>query len=309
MSSTDIKKISVIIPVAPYEKCKVPVKKIRKSKFVKDVIIVTGNQPSFQRNEAVKIAKGEIIYFLDNDSIPEFDNFEKIVNFFKTHNKAAVLGGPSLSPKIEKKFPYAVGIAFSSFLGTAFSSARYAPKGKLRKSSELELILCNMAFRKNIFIKSGMFNTSLYPNEENELLNRISEAGYEIWYMPDLIVYRSHRANIFKFIKQIFTYGRGRGNQFLIEKKKMPLFPLASLLFDIYIILSILKILPELLLLIYFSIIFLFSIYKAILHRKIFLILYLPVIFFIIHSLYGLGFIYGLFKKRKNENLWFKIKK
>jgi len=311
MSSTP--KISVIIPVAKNESYTKAIKAIRKCDFSKsqiEIIVVKGNQPSVQRNEAVKKARAPIIYFLDNDSIPDKLNFKRIIQFFKTHKDAAVIGGPSLSPASEKGFSYAVGIALGSFWGTAQSSARYSKKGKLRISSELELILCNMAIRKKIFIKAGMFNEKLYPNEENELLNRIKKMKYEIWYDPNLVVFRSHRKTFTQFIKQIFTYGRGRTDQIFVDLKNITLFPLLSLGLDVYLFL--LPLVNKIPFITYFTFLLFITLYKMLEYKRF--IPYLLIIYFTIHTIYGIGFLYGIITnlfhlKQKQKTIWYKIKR
>ncbi len=304
--------ITIIIPVAKNEKYQQVINAIKKSASPPkqiEVIVIKGNQPSVQRNEAVKCSKSPIIYFLDNDAIPDKSNFKRIINFFNAHKRAAVIGGPSLSPPAEKGFGYEAGIALGSFWGTALSSARYSKKGKLRQSSELELILCNMAFRKDIFIKAGMFNEKLYPNEENELLHRIKNMGYEIWYDPELVVFRKHRENIFKFIKQIFTYGCGRADQICVDIKQITLFPIISLILDIYLLL--LPVLNKIPLIVYFGGLFSITFYQMIKNKKFMPRLF--IIYFILHTLYGIGFIYGIIKNifskvtpGSGKKIWYK---
>jgi len=273
-----------------------------------EIIVVRGNQPSLQRNKAVQKAKGEIIYFLDNDSFVAPSNLKRIIDFFNNHPQAAVSGGPSLVSKNEKFFGINIATALSSFFGSAKSYARYNPVGKLRKTTETELILCNMAFKKDIFIKSGMFNEQLYPNEENELLNRIKDMGYEIWYDPELVVYRHHRENIPLFIKQIFNYGRGRAEQTLTGIKNLTLFPIVSLGFDIYLILIF--ILPKFFFLFYLALNLLFTTIYSFKKRSV---LYtLPIIYLIIHTFYGIGFFYGIVKNiikpaKSNKKVWFEL--
>ncbi|MBN1897385.1 MAG: glycosyltransferase [Spirochaetes bacterium] len=288
--------ISIIIPVAPEAGYVTTVSRIRKSTIPKnqyEVIIVFGNQPSVQRNEAVKKSRGDIIYFLDNDSMPDKGNLKRIIQFFRTHKKAAILGGPSLSAHDSTSFEQQAGMALGSFFGSAQSKARYSQTGKARPASEMELILCNMAVKKNIFLKAGMFNKNLYPNEENELINRIKDLVYEVWYDPEFVVYRHHRKNIFQFMKQIFTYGRGRADQFFAQKGKGTVFPIISLGFVIYLLFfSGFISLP---LWSYIILNLSFSFYMMVQAGKV--LLYLPFLFFIIHSFYGLGFLSGLFLK------------
>lgn len=191
-----------------------------------EVLTVSGNQPSFQRNRAVEQARGDYVYFLDNDSIPEPGNLDRIVSFFAEHPQAAVLGGPSLTPATDSAGQRGRGRVLGSFWGTVFMRARYRAVGRLRRTTDRELILCNMALRREVFEQVGAFNEKLYPNEENELMDRIRAAGYDLYYDPDLGVYRSQRTDTRAFVRQMTGYGRGRAEQLrtAFQAANLPLF-------------------------------------------------------------------------------------
>lgn len=178
-----------------------------------EILAVSGNQPSVQRNEAAEAARGRILYFLDNDACPAADNWRLLADIFRDNQDVAVVGGPSLAPdKSSRKadlFQYVLG----SFWATAFIHARYARVGKARRTSDRELILCNLAFRREVFCQMGGFNEKLYPNEENELMDRLRAEGHSLMYHPDVVVYRPPRQSWGAFIRQLFGYGRGRAEQ------------------------------------------------------------------------------------------------
>ena len=96
-----------------------------------ELIIARGRQPSVQRNEAVKAARGEWIYFLDDDSIPERENLRRATRFFN-EPEVAMVGGPNIcppdSPLLEKVFAVVLG----SWLAFGPSRARYVPVGSAR---------------------------------------------------------------------------------------------------------------------------------------------------------------------------------
>ncbi len=147
-----------------------------------------------------------------------------------------------------------------------------------------------MAIRKDIFAKLNGFNANLYPNEENELMNRIQKRNKDIYYHPGIPIYRSQRKNISKLIKQIFTYGRGRGEQTIIHISNLTLFPVISLGFDFYLILLLVfrhkyLTIPGL---VYLCIIIMTTLIKTIQHKKITCLFFLPVIYLIIHAFYGI---------------------
>lgn len=118
---------------------------------------------------------------------------------------------------------------------------RYRSTGTLRRTTEQELILCNLAFRRELFLASGGFDERLYPNEENELLDRISAAGHKLMHDPAMAVVRSQRPTLSAFMRQMRSYGRGRAQQTLLAGPRS-LISFAPLLFVCY--LFVLPLLP-----------------------------------------------------------------
>src|SRR5581483_4021140 len=100
---------------------------------------------------------------------------------------------------------------FATVMGTplAFSSsrARYKPVGRVRETSEKEIILCNQIARRSGFLDAGGFDESLYPNEENALMDDLQKKGGKLIYDPAFIVYRRPRPNLKSFLKMLMNYG------------------------------------------------------------------------------------------------------
>lgn len=67
--------------------------------------------------------------------------------------------------------------------------------------------------RKDLFLKLGGFDPRLYPNEENEFLNRLRDDGARAVYVPEAPVVKVRTASLRLFAKENFRYGRGRMEQ------------------------------------------------------------------------------------------------
>src|SRR3990172_1749188 len=148
--------ISIIIPTKPGKPVSA-IECIKRLDYPKDkieVFVSEGTQPSRQRNEVAKRASGEILYFLDDDSCPVPDAIKKIVRHFDDEMVAAA-GGPSITPEDDSLLQKSFGTALGSLLGGFSIKNRYRRVGKARLSSENELILCNLAFRKKAFLENG----------------------------------------------------------------------------------------------------------------------------------------------------------
>jgi glycosyltransferase involved in cell wall biosynthesis len=181
-----------------------------------EIIVARGRQPSVQRNTALRAARGELIYFLDDDSVAPPGNLRRAASHF-SDSKVQIVGGPNLcppdAPALEKIFALVLG----SWIAFGPSRARYTPVGALRDSGEKELILCNLVARHETLLELGGFNEALYPNEENALMDEIQKRGGRLFYDPELFVHRRPRGTIKAFAKMLMTYGRGRAEQFRVH--------------------------------------------------------------------------------------------
>ena len=177
-----------------------------------EIIVARGTQPSAQRNAALKAARGDLIYFLDDDSAPEPGNLRRAVAHF-SDPRVQMLGGPSLCPREAPPLEQVFALVLSSWLAFGPSRARYAAVGKVRATSEKELILCNQLARRQAMLELGGFNEALYPNEENALMDELQKRGGKLIYDPQLLVHRRPRSSLKSFARMLITYGRGRAEQ------------------------------------------------------------------------------------------------
>ncbi len=180
-----------------------------------EIIVARGRQPSAQRNAALKAARSQLIYFLDDDSVPQPANLRRAAARFNDL-QVKMLGGPNLCPPDAPALERVFALVLASW---AFgpSRARYAAVGQVRETSEKELILCNLLARRDALLELGGFNEALYPNEENALMDELQERGGKLIYDPQFTVYRRPRASLKAFAKMLMTYGRGRAEQFRLH--------------------------------------------------------------------------------------------
>jgi succinoglycan biosynthesis protein ExoA len=181
-----------------------------------EIVVARGKQPSVQRNAALRAAHGDLIYFLDDDSVPPPGNLRRAVGAF-SDPQVKMVGGPNLCPADAPFLEQVFALVHSSWLAFSSSRARYTPVGTLRDSSEKELILCNLVTRREAMIELGGFNEALYPNEENALMDELQKRGGRLLYDPALIVHRRPRSNLKAFAKMLLNYGRGRAEQFRLK--------------------------------------------------------------------------------------------
>lgn len=182
-----------------------------------EVLVATGTHPSRQRNLAIAHAKGDVFVFLDSDSNPGTDYFRRVDEHVREGR--LVVGGPALlqEPATSRQRIFQELLSQPLLVGT--TSSRYASGGEVRVCGDSQLILCNLAVARAVFEEFGGFHEELYPNEENEWMDRIQRSGVECWHDPDLIVSRPQRATWGEFFQMLFNYGRGRTRQFQISRR------------------------------------------------------------------------------------------
>jgi len=267
-----------------------------------EILVVRGKQPSVQRNEGLKAARGELVYFLDDDSAPLPGNLRRAVEQFRD-SKVKIIGGPNVCPPDAPELERVFALVLSSWLAFGPSRARYTPVGQVRATGEKELILCNLLARRATILELGGFNEALYPNEENALMDELQQRGDKLLYDPELIVHRRPRRTLRSFAKMLVNYGRGRAEQF----REFPTFGSALNFvppgFVVYLLLYVplrfwLGNWARAPLAVYALVVLLQGLALVPRGGVVRSLCALPLIF-LTHVLYGLGFWWGLFTKLK----------
>ena len=176
------------------------------------VLAVEGRQPSWQRNLAVQSARGKVVLFLDHDS-------EVLPGTLEAHLKAmrdprvGVAGGPNVPSGREGWFGRMAGLVFGSPLGSPLVWRRYRGGAGTDNGNEKSLILCNLSVRRAAFLECGGFDPRLYPNEENEMINRLQRRGWRAVYSPRMVVAKARPSRLVDYARENARNGRGRLEQ------------------------------------------------------------------------------------------------
>jgi glycosyltransferase involved in cell wall biosynthesis len=159
-------------------------------------------------------------------------------------------------------------------------------------------------YRREIFDRIGLFDEELTRNQDDEFNGRLIKSGGKIFLIPHLVIDYTARESIKKMSKMYYQYGLFKP---LVTKKLgtpatiRQFFPVAFVLG--LLIGAILSCFSKILLIIYlFTVVFYigianyFSVQNALKKNDWKLILILPVVFFIIHTSYGFGYLVGIYK-------------
>lgn len=236
--SENLPSVTVIIAARPDQAEIKAVTAAQRLDFSRDrleIIVARGKQPSVQRNAAMEDARGDWVYFLDDDSVAEPGNLRRALAFF-TDPAVKMIGGPNLCPPDAPALELVFAVVLASWLAFGPSRARYARVGRTRETGEKELILCNLMARRTAMLELGGFNEALYPNEENVLMDELQKRGGKLIYDPQFSVQRHPRRTLKSFAKMLFTYGRGRAEQFRVHPTAGSALNFIPPLFVVYLI-------------------------------------------------------------------------
>ncbi|MFH0986259.1 MAG: glycosyltransferase [Candidatus Omnitrophota bacterium] len=262
-------------------------------------------RPGALRNQALRLASGKIIYFLDDDVIVERNTLVNLCEGFARHQDCNVIGGPNLTPDASTLFQKCSGEVLASFFGSAGVSARYRLPRQESPADDRHLILCNLAIRRDALQKENFeFNESVVSNEENLLLQQLARTGHRMLLMPSVAVYHERRKTWSGFAAQIFKYGTGRGQMTRLMPRTLSLTHLLPAFFLGYLLLVVLLHRPEFFipLAVYTSLALVVSLRIALKNRNALFFPSSMILFPTCHIAYATGFLKGILEKQRGRN-------
>ncbi|TBR20615.1 glycosyltransferase [bacterium] len=163
------------------------------------------------RNAALRVARGEVLVFLDDDAVVPPGFFAALELKLAQYPAASVLGGPNITPPGSAPFERLAGALLSSRFGAGRMSRRYRGFAQDEWTDDSSLMLCNLALRRGAVDAGARFDDGLARNEENLLVQRLARRGGRALHSPDLFVWHERRSGPAAFLKQCFSSGLGRG--------------------------------------------------------------------------------------------------
>lgn len=305
-------KFSIVIAVAPYRNAEVleSIKKIRYPEDKFEIIIERGTNPSVNRNLGAKKARGDLIYFIDDDAIVDENLLKNADEFFQKNPGVDIVGGPQLTPADDRGFAKISGYAFGSKFGAWKASNRYSGREDLFDVDETAVTSANLVLKKKVFLKIS-FDPSLFPGEDPKFISDAKKAGFRTAYSPNLKIYHRRRRNIQGLVKQMFLYGKVRPLKEKFKETLMMPFFLIPGLFVIYLLVLIAFLISNIFILypkicsyllffplmIYIILLIIFSLLDSYKNKDYKAVFILATIYPLIHISYGSGMIFGYLKK------------
>lgn len=139
------------------------------------------------RNRGIRESRFPIIAFIDDDALAVANWAEELIKTFEYYGDHVAGVGGRIDLGWRTPRPRWLHSSLCKFLTTI----DYGPDRKILGLKE-EIAGANMAFRKSVFEKLGLFpeslgrkGSTLLSSEETRLLFRIHEAGHSIAYAPE----------------------------------------------------------------------------------------------------------------------------
>lgn len=250
------------------------------------------------RNAGVRASQYDHVAFIDADCEAPFDWIETLVRHFndaiRKDSSVIAVGGANIPPDDSSTFVQAVGIALDSYLGS-FSSVQ----GRRFKNPVYVpgLATLNVLFDKQKIVEIGCFDESLGSEAEDADINyRLNSSGKRFLFIPDSFVWHKMRPTPRTWLKNMFRYGKGRAR---LLKRYPQMWAFCYILPILFIIcISLILLIPFskifILSILYFPVLFCYSLFQCVRKKRPFLLFHVILVYLIQHFGYATGEIYGL---------------
>ncbi len=171
-------------------------------------VIPTGQiRPAEKRNLGIAAATGDIVAFIDDDTIPTPGWLVNAVKYFSNPTVGAT-GGPGIDARTDTRLARLGGRVYANRLVSGSYIYRYI-SNRVRDVDDLPS--CNLLVRAALLREFGGFRTDFWPGEDTLLCLAIRNRGLRIVYDPWAIV-EHHRRELFApHLRQVGRYAMHRG--------------------------------------------------------------------------------------------------
>ena len=193
----------IVLPDEPFANPDISIPALR--------IVPTGKtRPAEKRNEGIRLAKGEVVAFLDDDAYPVPTWLEHAVKYFTLPDVGGV-GGPGTTPPGDPFMAQAGGRVYANILVSG--NYRYRYIGDRVRSNVDDYPSCNLFARTDTLRAIGGYRTDFWPGEDTILCSDIVHGQHmRIVYDPWAQVYHHRRPLFGAHLRQIGRYALHRGH-------------------------------------------------------------------------------------------------
>jgi len=145
---------------------------------------------AYARRRAIKETSSELIAFVDDDCLLSPDWVQQVWTFFREYPKAGAVGG-----KVKLLWEVSPDPVFLKFEGYLASQDRGDLPCQMPAIGETYLVGAGLVVRRSALLASGWLDKmilvgrkgkALAAGDDSEMVLRIRNADYELWYNPDM---------------------------------------------------------------------------------------------------------------------------
>lgn len=243
-------------------------------------------------NIGIRAAKGDYICRIDAHSEIDENYIDEGVRFLQSNNhpNVACVGGVITENKGDSAMSNIIADLFSSKFGIGNSPFRSGKKVISESDTAVFAV-----YRKEVFMRVGLFNESLKRNQDIEFHERLREGGYKLFTNPDMKIRYYVRNSLNKLLKKGYQDGLWviySGKSHL--RHRVPLYFILYLVTSFFtvLLLSFQLILLPAILYLCLSVVFSIKDGKSLASKCT-----LWTVFFLYHLSYGTGSVIGLLKR------------
>ena len=250
-------------------------------------------------NKGIRQSKGDIIIRLDAHCRYPSDYFPVLVKYQQSLDAENVGAVWNTLPAKDTALCHAIAIASSHPFGVGNSLS----KTGVSQLMEVDTVPFG-CFPRRVFDKLGLFDEELVRNQDDEFNGRITQSGGKIYLVPDLVIDYYARRDLRRMFKMYYQYGLFKPLVNTKLKKPTSLRQFVPGLFVAGLLLgALVSVFFPVLWWIYGIVVTLYllsgltiGIRQAVKRKKAGIALWMPVVFFVVHLAYGLGYWAGIWK-------------
>jgi glycosyltransferase involved in cell wall biosynthesis len=258
-------------------------------------------------NIGIRSAKGDIIMCLNAHALFMPDYISKCVNYLREYQADYVGGIIETLPRGGSFIEKSISLVLSSPFGVGNSYFRIGANKPIWADTA-----AFGGYKREVFEKVGLYNEELTRSQDMEFHLRLKKIGARILLAPDMRCKYYIRSDFKNFLRDSFVNGFWtiyplRYNRIAISLRHLiPLFFVLSLISSLILSLRARVFLLAFVFILglYALVSICFSVSVAIKKKDLLLILFMPIVFAILHLQYGLGTSYAAIKVLLSPGFW-----